>query len=427
MELARQAVSVALGPAASQALDFALSHPDTFARAAQLASKGVQNVTSYFYSLASGSGKKSKRKKRARLRKQSKLSALSMPGAMPVFQRQSRQSATYSAPYAVTRVERQSYGKLADYIVSHREYLQDLPGSVAFELTSFRLNPAELTTFPWLSRIATSFEKYKFTKLAFSVSSMAPATSTGSIVLAYEYDPSDAVPTSKRDMLQYDGATRTAPWKSVDVVYANKDEPDDLLYVDPVFSNNIAIRRQNDMGTFLVACEGQADTSKVAELWVDYSVRFVAPQPKGVCYSANITGTGFANGTAPVVTSSTISGGIFVQIIIVAQDIKVLWLPAGYWAVHLDVGSDPFLIADGYGESFSHTEGPGASYTGENHGSLIHSATELKNYHTTYYVKTNGLNQYILIEPGDVDPTRSNGIWHLVLTQISSEVYDALP
>ena len=48
-------------------------------------------------------------------------------------------------------------------VVRHKEYLGEIRGSTTFTVQkSYELNPANVSTFPWLSSIASSFQEYKF-------------------------------------------------------------------------------------------------------------------------------------------------------------------------------------------------------------------------------------------------------------------------
>lgn len=54
-------------------------------------------------------------------------------------------------------------------IVRHRELISDLSASASFQPGSRRINPGDADVFPWLSGIASRYEKYKFRKLKFTM------------------------------------------------------------------------------------------------------------------------------------------------------------------------------------------------------------------------------------------------------------------
>jgi len=46
------------------------------------------------------------------------------------------------------------------FIVSHREYIQDINSSTAFVGIADYINPGNSTLFPWLSQVAQNFEQW---------------------------------------------------------------------------------------------------------------------------------------------------------------------------------------------------------------------------------------------------------------------------
>jgi len=47
------------------------------------------------------------------------------------------------------------------FIVSHREYIQDITGSIGFTGIADYINPGNASLFPWLSQIAVNFEQWR--------------------------------------------------------------------------------------------------------------------------------------------------------------------------------------------------------------------------------------------------------------------------
>ena len=87
--------------------------------------------------------------------------------------------------------------------IAHRELIATINHSVNFSTISFNLNPGLSSTFPWLAPMAAQWEQYRFKKLLFNYVTRTSTTTVGSILLAPDYDASDAAPTSEVNMASY--------------------------------------------------------------------------------------------------------------------------------------------------------------------------------------------------------------------------------
>jgi hypothetical protein len=226
--------------------------------------------------------RKRARKRRARRRKQppARKGERSQRGGELVT------AAKTYAPVAISQTIRQTYTGLSDYKVKHMEYIGDIAGSDDFAVSKYRLNPASGLTFPWLSRIAANYEKYRFDKLKFFLKPQAPTTARGVLMLAVDYDPTDPAPALKRDVLQYDGVVRAAPWNDCAMIVKKNSEPHFIAPVQPADDADI---RLSDVGNLYVCTQGQSDLAgeAVSELWVDYELTLITPQPAAPCTFAS--------------------------------------------------------------------------------------------------------------------------------------------
>jgi len=172
---------------------------------------------------------------------------------------------------------------------SEDEYILDVAGSTTFgtgtltQAQVFRGNPGIPGGFPWLSSLASRFEKYVFTKLEYyykhEVSQFATAGTIGKIILAYDYDAADAPMASKQQMMDSDPHSDAMPCEDL------------VLRVDcrEAFSNGPKYVRGNtlpgstdiktyDLGNLHVACSGTSDsTTKLGEIHVRYAGYFEKP------------------------------------------------------------------------------------------------------------------------------------------------------
>jgi hypothetical protein len=87
-------------------------------------------------------------------------------------------------------------------VEANDEYLAEVNGSVTFSAVQYAVNPGNAVTFPWLSKIAANFERYRFKKLQFyfkpEVSQFATNGQAGKVMLSADYDSSDPPPSSKQ-------------------------------------------------------------------------------------------------------------------------------------------------------------------------------------------------------------------------------------
>lgn len=200
----------------------------------------------------------------------------------PTAARNLSQRPMQSVGNALSSTVRQSYSGLDHYRVKHTEYIEDIFGSVNFDIRGLRINPAEPSTFPWLSRIAPNFEQYRFRSLKFHLKPQCGTTTPGSLIMAIDYDPSDDPPLDKAEILQYEGATRSAAWNQCSVNVPQKEmHREDEFYTAPSTSSIAAQKRQQDLGNLFVAVQGQLDDNVISELWVEYDLDLITPQQSG--------------------------------------------------------------------------------------------------------------------------------------------------
>jgi len=218
------------------------------------------------------------------------------------------------------------------YIVRHREYLLDVVPSTTFSIISLPINPGLVSTFPWLSQVAASYEQYEFRGLVFefkstssdAVLSTSASSALGSVIMATQYNALSATFSDKRTMENYEFANSCKP--SCDFYHpceCKKAETSiDLQYVrtGAVTSGDL---RLYDLGNFQLATVGMQNTTGViGELWCTFEVAFYKPKlllSGSTILSdhyqlSNITGSLWL-GTAPILTAgstlgTTVSSGI---------------------------------------------------------------------------------------------------------------------
>jgi hypothetical protein len=165
------------------------------------------------------------------------------------------------------------------------------PGAT-FTNVTYVLNPANNTTFPWLSTIATKFEKYKFSHLKFifvstSASSIGSTnTALGSVLLNTNYDILDPSFTSQQQMEDYGGLTEVRPSRNgqhtVDTVGrigGNRGERYVLSSTGATATYpSSSSAHDYDLGSFQIATVGMQAASTVGRLYVEYALTLIRPK-----------------------------------------------------------------------------------------------------------------------------------------------------
>jgi hypothetical protein len=163
--------------------------------------------------------------------------------------------------------------------VRHCEYIGDIPGSTTFSAVGYKINPGLSSVFPWLSGLAILYESYTVHDLKFRFSTMKSTATNGTVMGAVDFDAADAAPSAKAQMMAYKGAVRSAPWAEFEVHCA----PDDLQKFKKRFVRNDTLAsnldiKTYDVGQLFIATDGEADTSTIGELYVEYDITFQTPQ-----------------------------------------------------------------------------------------------------------------------------------------------------
>lgn len=169
--------------------------------------------------------------------------------------------------------------------ICHHEYLGDISSSIAFVNTVFQVNPGIQTTFPWLSGVAHSFQKYEFRGLAFYFKSTSAValnstnTALGTIIGATQYNDYETTPGNKASMLNIAGATDGRP--AEDNVYVIECDAAHRMFKNLlVRSTGVSDDLQKyDIAKFNLATYGSQAAAVIGELHVCYDVILKQPIP----------------------------------------------------------------------------------------------------------------------------------------------------
>jgi hypothetical protein len=168
-------------------------------------------------------------------------------------------------------------------IVRHREFIGDLYGSTSsFALRTFKINPGDDITFPWLSPIARCYSNYRMRGAMFEFVSLATDYSAipyiGYVAMATQYNSLNPVFTDKKELENSEYANSCKPSESMShpVECAVDQLAQSELYVRQNSSSGDA--RLYDLGKFSVAVGGQATETIIGELWITYEVELYFPK-----------------------------------------------------------------------------------------------------------------------------------------------------
>jgi len=249
--------------------------------------------------------------------------------------------------------------------IKHTEYIGEISGSTNFNVSAYTIQPGISTTFPWLCNMSTLYESYTVNEMSFSFKTAKSTATNGSVMLAVDYDVTDAPPPSKVQLMSYAGAVRSSPWMNTDYICKRSDlQKMKTRYVRSGLVANSDLKTF-DVGTFYIATQGNADTTVIGELYVSYNITLQTPQfdlanfaSRGSNYSfasagitnalllgnaptMNVTGSGMSMGynTSTGVFTFTEPGQYLVQFIVTCTA-----PPTGTAAVTMSGGSQVSAI-----------------------------------------------------------------------------------
>jgi hypothetical protein len=191
--------------------------------------------------------------------------------------------------------------------VRHVEYLKDILGSSSFSVENLAVNPGLPTLFPWLSRIASRYEKYRFHKLRFRFETSSATSSTGTLMGVLDYDASDSSPPNKTQLMSQAGAVRSAPWQDVsfEADPARMRAPRFVRVGSNPSSTDVKLY---DVGNYLIAVQGQSGSDAIGELYVEYDVELMIPTSEAQCPGGSVTSGGTVSKSAILGDAPTTAG-----------------------------------------------------------------------------------------------------------------------
>jgi len=191
--------------------------------------------------------------------------------------------------------------------VRHREYIRDIEGNEGFFKTlSHPINPGVPVLFPWLSQVASRYEKYRFHSLKFDFETSAPTSTPGTVMLAVDYDASDNAPETKAQFLAFSGASRSAPWQDNSTL-CSSDRLAAKRFVRVGAAPSGSDIKLYDLGNQLVGINSTGGT--LGELYVEYDVELLIPTAENSCPGGTMVSSGTVSPTDPLGSTGPVYTG----------------------------------------------------------------------------------------------------------------------
>jgi len=204
---------------------------------------------------------------------------------------------TIRAPRAIGTIVRtrnpQVRGTPRGIIIRHREFVERLTGSDNFAWDGFSINPGLEAYFPWLSAIASRYERYRFKKLAFEFVPAVSASTTGRVVLGIDFDPADAGPEDYAQVVSYHLTCAGPVWNPLKVEVSMKELANEPARFNRygVLATNLDVKTYDLGNLYMCTQDFITDGGAAGDIFVDYEVEFLIPQMEkaalGAWYSCN--------------------------------------------------------------------------------------------------------------------------------------------
>lgn len=221
-------------------------------------------------------------------------------------------------------------------VVSHSEYLSTVVTGVTasgFLSYSYVINPGKTASFPWLSNIASNFDKYKFSKLKFTFISNQPTTVAGRVGVGIDYDSTDPVPADRAEFFSLTYHSECAVWDSL--VFT----PTSIGGERFINSHTVTDSKLIDVGQLIIMVDGVVATNtNVGDILVDYEVELIDPQ-QAVYSSFKSTALAGATLAWADAASMVLSGPIFsTPLASSTATIGKFSLPVGKYLINVSLG-----------------------------------------------------------------------------------------
>lgn len=169
--------------------------------------------------------------------------------------------------------------------IRHEEFFSAMTAPNAISTVwGYTIQPGFSELFPWLSGIATRYERYTIHSLALKYVARCPATTTGIIVMCADQDANDALPSEdeagRASMMAHTGAVSSSVWADLTMRLPPAWERSKNLFVRSSAEASTVEPRTADAGMIFVGIFGKNDSTIGAfgDLMICYDIEFHLPQ-----------------------------------------------------------------------------------------------------------------------------------------------------
>jgi hypothetical protein len=167
--------------------------------------------------------------------------------------------------------------------IRHEEYVAQLTSSsstaVFNPLFGEPVNPGNGNLFPWLSTVATRYEKWKIQSLVVEYIHTANATESGNIVLYFDYDCRDTQGDSLQQVLNMYKAKPTAIFEDASLAFDKKTDALKNYYVSEATKNSINnISKDSHPAWLYISGNNIAQNRPLGLLRIKYDIELSVPQ-----------------------------------------------------------------------------------------------------------------------------------------------------
>lgn len=149
---------------------------------------------------------------------------------------------------------------------------------LSLAMIGYDLNPSVATMFPWLSRVAACYERFRFNSVNFRFVPSQSTATAGRFYAAVDYDYDDAPATSKATLMGNHSVVESPVWQESKLVCdpscLNRDMP--YRYVSCT-TKGLAIEQRTAFAGFLMLAFDTAVANLLMDIWVEYDVQLVTP------------------------------------------------------------------------------------------------------------------------------------------------------
>lgn len=168
------------------------------------------------------------------------------------------------------------------FVIEEEELITTIFGNTSATPVShsYRINPREPATFPWLSGLGLAFETYKFTKLEFRFDPSCGTAERGTVTMGIDYQPSDTGLSTEAEVMVIPGSATGPVYRKISVAAVAGGRS--LLYKEQYLGVNLTDAEADigNLGTFYLLVTGTTSGASVIEgrLFVKYRVELSIQQ-----------------------------------------------------------------------------------------------------------------------------------------------------